>query len=62
MLHLEVDLGQAVEKGEKLGGLFDSFGKRVRLVHADRPGIVVGRTEAPLVNSGDAVVHVAEVE
>ena len=62
MLHLEVDLGQRVEKGERLGGLFDSFGKRVRLVHADRPGIVVGRTEAPLVNSGDAVVHVAEVE
>ena len=62
MLHLEVDLGQTVEKGERLGGLFDSFGKRVRLVHADRPGIVVGRTEAPLVNSGDAVVHIAEVE
>ncbi len=62
MLHLEVDLGQTVEKGERLGGLFDSFGKRVRLVHADRPGIVVGRTEAPLVNSGDAVVHIAEME
>lgn len=62
MLHLEVDLGQTVEKGERLGGLFDSFGKRVRLVHADRSGVVVGRTEAPLVNSGDAVVHIAEVE
>ena len=62
MLHLEVQLGQRVEKGERLGGLFDSFGKRVRLVHSDRPGVVVGRTEAPLVNSGDAVVHIAEVE
>ncbi len=62
MLHLEAELGQRVEKGERLGGLFDSFGKRVRLVHADRAGVVVGRTEAPLVNSGDAVVHLAEVE
>ncbi|MEN8707769.1 MAG: succinylglutamate desuccinylase/aspartoacylase family protein, partial [Nocardioides marinisabuli] len=62
MLHLEAELGQRVEKGDRLGGLFDSFGKRVRLVHADRAGIVVGRTEAPLVNSGDAVVHLAEVE
>ncbi len=62
MLHLEADLGQRVEKGERLGGLFDSFGKRVRLVHADRAGVVVGRTEAPLVSSGDAVVHLAEVE
>ena len=48
--------------GERLGGLFDSFGKRVRLVHADRDGIVVGRTEAPLVNRGDAVVHIAEID
>jgi uncharacterized protein len=62
MLHLDVGLGQRVETGERLGGLFDSFGKRVRLVHADRAGIVIGRTEAPLVNSGDAVVHIAETE
>jgi predicted deacylase len=60
MLHLDVDLGQRVDAGERLGGLFDAFGKRVRLVHADRAGIVIGRTEAPLVNSGDAVVHIAE--
>jgi predicted deacylase len=62
MLHLDVDLGQRVEEGERLGGLFDSFGRRVRLVHADRAGIVIGRTEAPLVNSGDAVVHIAETD
>lgn len=62
MLHLEVELGAHVRRGDRLGGLFDSFGKRVRLVHADRDGVVVGRTEAPLVNSGDAVVHLAEVE
>jgi predicted deacylase len=62
MLHLDVDLGQRVDAGERLGGLFDAFGKRVRLVHADRAGIVIGRTEAPLVNSGDAVVHIAETE
>ncbi|NHA69483.1 succinylglutamate desuccinylase/aspartoacylase family protein [Phycicoccus flavus] len=62
MLHLEARLGQHVSEGERLGGLFDSFGKRVRLVHANRTGVVVGRTEAPLVNSGDAVVHIAEVD
>ncbi len=60
MLHLDVGLGARVEAGQRLGGLFDSFGKRVRLVHADRAGIVIGRTEAPLVHSGDAVVHIAE--
>ncbi len=61
MLHLEVALGEHVSEGQRLGGLFDSFGKRVRLVHAERSGVVIGRTEAPVVNSGDAVVHVAEV-
>lgn len=61
MLHLEVALGEEVTEGQRLGGLFDSFGKRVRLVHAERAGVVIGRTEAPVVNSGDAVVHVAEV-
>ena len=60
ILHLEAKLGQAVVAGERLGGLFDSFGKRVRLVHADRTGIVIGRTQAPLVNRGDAVVHIAD--
>ena len=59
ILHLEVQLGQRVEEGQRLGGLSDTFGRRVRLVHADRTGIVIGLTRAPLVNSGDAIVHIA---
>lgn len=62
ILEMEVRLGQHVAQGERLGGLVDSFGKRQRLVHADRTGIVIGRTEAPLVNSGDAIVHIATHE
>ena len=61
LLHLEIDLGQPVGKGDRLGGLFDGFGKRVRLVHADRDGLVIGHTTAPVVNRGDAVVHLAEL-
>ena len=59
ILHLETLLGQRVEAGQRLGGLSDSFGRRVRLVHADRTGTVIGLTTAPLVNSGDAIVHIA---
>ncbi|HWJ08694.1 MAG TPA: succinylglutamate desuccinylase/aspartoacylase family protein [Nocardioides sp.] len=59
ILHLEVHLGEWVEAGQRLGGLSDTFGRRVRLVHADRPGIVIGLTRAPIVNAGDALVHVA---
>ncbi|MCX6399749.1 MAG: succinylglutamate desuccinylase/aspartoacylase family protein [Propionibacteriales bacterium] len=59
ILHLEVGLGQYVDAGERLGGLSDTFGRRVRLVHADRAGIIIGLTRAPIVNAGDALVHIA---
>ena len=59
ILHLEVHLGDRVEEGQRLGGLSDTFGRRVRLVHADRAGIVIGLTRAPIVNAGDALVHIA---
>jgi len=59
---MEAHLGQIVSDHERLGGLSDSFGHRLRLVRADRPGVVIGRTEAPLVNRGDAIVHIAEIE
>lgn len=59
ILHLEVGLGEFVEEGRRLGGLSDTFGRRVRLVHADRDGIVIGLTTAPIVNAGDALVHIA---
>jgi predicted deacylase len=62
ILNLETRLGAFVEAGERLGGLSDTFGRRVRLVRADRSGIVIGLTRAPIVNAGDALVHIATVE
>jgi len=59
ILHLDVHLGEYVEEGRRLGGLSDTFGRRVRLVHADRSGIVIGLTRAPIVHAGDALVHIA---
>ncbi len=60
ILHLEAPLGASVDRGDRLGALVNSFGKTLRVVRADRTGLVVGRNEAPLVNSGDALVHIAE--
>jgi uncharacterized protein len=62
ILRLEAQLGQKVREGERLGELLNSFGRRLALVKADRDGIVIGRTEAPLVNSGDALVHIGSPE
>lgn len=60
ILDLDAKLGQEVADGERLGALVDSFGKTLRAVYANRDGVVIGRNEAPLVNSGDAIVHIAE--
>lgn len=60
ILELETALGQRVQVGDRLGALHDSFGKRLAIARADRAGIVIGHTTAPLVNNGDALVHVAE--
>ena len=62
ILQLDVGLGDLVEQGRRLGGISDALGRRPRVVHADRDGIVVGLNRAPLVNIGDAVVHIAAVD
>lgn len=62
ILNLETELGTVVAAGDRLGGLSDTFGRRVRLVRADRSGIVIGLTRAPVVNAGDALVHIATLE
>ncbi|HWU20242.1 MAG TPA: succinylglutamate desuccinylase/aspartoacylase family protein [Nocardioides sp.] len=60
--HTDVHLGDWVEAGRRIGGLSDTFGRRVRLVYADRTGIVIGLTKAPIVNAGDALVHIARAD
>lgn len=61
IIHMDVSLGQHVKAGERLGELYNSFGKRLAIVKADRTGVVIGRAEAPLVNRGDALVHIGEL-
>lgn len=60
ILRFDAHLGQEVADGERLGSLLDSFGKTLAAVYANRAGVVIGRNEAPLVNSGDALAHIAE--
>lgn len=59
ILRLDAQLGQQVEEHERLGVLVDSFGKTLAVVYAHRDGVVIGRNQAPLVNSGDALLHIA---
>ena len=61
IVHMSTALGQEVESDAELGEIYDSFGRRLGRIRANRSGIVLGRSEAPLVNRGDALVHIAEV-
>jgi predicted deacylase len=59
VLRAGIKLGDAVAKGEILGRIADPFGGEEAIIRADADGIVIGRTHLPLVNEGDAVVHIA---
>ncbi|MDW3213066.1 MAG: succinylglutamate desuccinylase/aspartoacylase family protein [Ilumatobacteraceae bacterium] len=58
---IECALGAEVDAGDRLGVISNSFGRRLATIKAARTGVVIGRLEAPLVNRGDAVVHIAEI-
>jgi predicted deacylase len=58
ILRLDVELGDQVREGDTLGAIADSLGAHSRTVLARRPGLVIGHTTNPLVNRGDALVHV----
>ena len=60
ILHLEVDLGAHVAKGDIAATIRDPFGKRLSRLTARTDGVVIAHTQAALVNQGDAVVHIAE--
>ena len=62
ILHLDVELGDRVEQGDYVAALHDPFGKRLSRIRARSGGVVVGRTHSALINQGEAIVHIAEVD
>lgn len=54
--------GALVGKGEAVGFLADPFGDKDIAVESPIRGIIIGRSNLPVVNQGDALVHIAEVE
>lgn len=59
IFHLEVNLGDRVERKQKLGYITDAFGEARVNVRASVDGMVISYTQNPLVNQGDAIVHLA---
>jgi predicted deacylase len=61
IMRIAKPLGARVEKDETLAAVSDPFGDKESLVPAPFPGIIIGRTNLPLVNEGEALFHVARV-
>jgi predicted deacylase len=49
--------GAKVRKGDVLGRIYDPYGTSHVLVNASMDGYILGHTNAPLVNQGDALFH-----
>lgn len=61
IVHLDADLGELVSAGQRLATIYDPFGKTLGRIKARFDGLVIGHTQAPLVNRGDAISHIAKV-
>lgn len=55
----EVNLGEAVVTGQRIGTVGDALGGRPTLIKATAAGTVIAHTLNPLVSQGDALIHIA---
>ncbi|MCW8831258.1 MAG: succinylglutamate desuccinylase/aspartoacylase family protein [Gammaproteobacteria bacterium] len=62
ILRAMVPLGSRVKKDTLLGMVADPFGEAETSVFSSFNGIIIGRTNLPLVNEGDALFHIARFE
>ena len=59
ILRVVKTLGARVSKGDLLGIISDPFGSKEESIYAPDDGIIIGRTNIPLLNEGEALFHLA---
>lgn len=59
IFHPGVDLGQRINKGEIIGSITDPYGFFDKKIKARTSGYVICVNRAPLVNQGDAIIHIS---
>jgi uncharacterized protein len=62
ILHSVRRIGDRVGVGEPVGVISNPLGTLQVAVHAEEDGIIIGRTNLPIVNRGDALFHVARIK
>ena len=60
ILRLQVELGQRVGKRQPVATISDAFGEDSFKVVAPAEGFVIGQNSNPLVNQGDAILHLTK--
>jgi uncharacterized protein len=55
------NVGDVVRKGDTMGYIADPFGEKETELKSEVSGLIVGRTNHPSVNQGDALYHVAQL-
>ncbi|MGP1396956.1 MAG: succinylglutamate desuccinylase/aspartoacylase family protein [Inquilinaceae bacterium] len=61
LLRTFMTTGQMVDSGDVLGIISDPFGEVESEMVASAPGLIIGRTNLPVVNEGDGLFHIASV-
>lgn len=62
ILRINSPLGARVRRDEVIGIISDPFGQMELEVKANCSGIIIGRTNLPLVNEGEALFHIARFD
>ncbi|UCD37940.1 MAG: succinylglutamate desuccinylase/aspartoacylase family protein [Fidelibacterota bacterium] len=62
ILHLKVQPGDWIQKGQQLGIISDPLGEEIKMIKAPWRGLVIGQIKEPLVYRGDAVLHLASID
>ena len=60
ILRSKVALGDIVDLGQVLGIVADPFGELEEEVVSATAGVIVGKTNLPLIHEGEALFHVAQ--
>lgn len=62
IVHLQVELGERVVNKQQLAVISDPMGEHEYLIRSPGDGYVIGGITNPLVNRGDAVLHIAFID
>ncbi len=61
LLRTHKNIGEEVSVGDLLGVISDPFGEVETEILVERAGLLIGRTNLPIVNEGDGLFHIAYI-